>query len=143
MFFGEYSHNLDAKGRVHIPSKFRDALGEGFIVTKGVGGCLFVFSREEWNNFSSKLKELPISDVAVQSFTRMLFASANEGEIDKQGRTLLPQRLRDHIKAVKEVTVVGVNTRVEIWSKEGWDEYNDSAYEQYEETLAKLAQLGI
>ncbi|MEG0833816.1 MAG: division/cell wall cluster transcriptional repressor MraZ [Christensenellaceae bacterium] len=143
MLIGEYSHNLDAKGRVFMPSKFRDDLGDNFIVTKGVGKCLFVFSKDEWTNFSQKLKVLPISDVAAQSFTRMLFASACECEGDKQGRILLPQRLRTHIGAVKETVIIGVMTRAEIWSKEGWEEYNASAYNDYEQTLAKLAELGI
>ncbi|MEG0256872.1 MAG: division/cell wall cluster transcriptional repressor MraZ [Christensenella sp.] len=143
MLIGEYTHNLDVKGRVFMPAKFRDDLGESFIVTKGVGKCLFVFSLEEWANFSGKLKDLPVADAPAQSFARMLFASACECEGDKQGRILLPQRLRDYIGVIKETVIIGVMTRAEIWSQEGWAEYNDSAYKDYEATLAKLAELGI
>ena len=121
MLIGEYTHNIDAKGRIFMPAKFRDDLGESFIVTKGVGKCLFVFSSEEWENFAGKLKGLPISDVAAQSFTRMLFASACECEGDKQGRILLPQRLRDHIGVTKETVIIGVMTRAEICSNEVWE----------------------
>ncbi len=126
-----------------MPAKLRDDLGETFIVTKGVGKCLFVFGLGEWEAFAGKLKTLPIADTKAQSFARMLFASACECEGDKMGRILLPQRLRYHIGAQKELVIIGVMSRVEIWSREGWDEYNDSAYGDYEETLQKLAELGI
>lgn len=143
MLIGTYSHNVDAKGRVFMPAKLRDDLGESFIVTKGVGKCLFVFSLEEWEKFSGKLKDLPISNTAAQSFLRMLFANACECEPDKQGRILLPQRLRDYIGVIKEAVVTGVMTRAEIWSKEGWDAYCENSDNEYEETLEKLSELGI
>ena len=143
MLIGEYQHNLDAKGRIFVPAKFREDLGEGFLVTKGIGKCLFVFSKVEWNNFSEKLRQIPMTDTSSQSFISMLFASACECDPDKQGRILLPQRLRDFAKAQKEMVFIGVGSRAEIWAKEVWDEYNESAYEDYEATLEKLAQLGI
>ncbi|MGI6152884.1 MAG: division/cell wall cluster transcriptional repressor MraZ [Christensenellaceae bacterium] len=143
MLFGTYSHNIDAKGRMAMPAKLREELGDKFIVTKGVGKCLFVYSEEEWENFSNKLKDLPLSNAAAQSFARMLFANACECEPDKQGRILLPQRLRDFIGAVKEAVVTGVMNRAEIWSKDGWQAYCDNADEEYEQTMAQLAELGI
>jgi MraZ protein len=143
VLIGEYQHSVDAKGRVFMPAKFREELSENFLVTKGIGKCLFVFSNEEWKSFSDKLRQIPMTDTASQSFIRMLFASACECEPDKQGRILLPQRLRDFAQLQKDVIVIGVGSRAEIWSKENWDNYNDSAYQDYEETLARLAQLGI
>ena len=143
MLTGTFQHNLDAKGRVFMPAKLREKLGTSFLVTKGIGECLFVFSNEEWEAFADKLKIAPVTDVAAQSFLRMLFANACECEPDKQGRILLPQRLRNHIKAEKELVIIGVGRRAEIWSADGWDRYNETTYEDYEETLAKLAELGI
>ena len=143
MLTGTYQHNLDAKGRVFMPAKFREKLGESFLVTKGIGECLFVYSNEEWEAFADKLKIAPITDVAAQSFLRMLFEKACECEPDKQGRILLPLRLRNHIKAEKELVIIGVGRRAEIWSEEGWNRYNEVTYADYEETLAKLAELGI
>ena len=143
MLIGEYQHSIDAKGRVFMPSKFREELGENFLVTKGIGKCLFVFSKDEWKNFADKLKQIPMTDISSQSFIRMLFASACECETDKQGRILLPQRLRDFAQLAKDMVVIGVGSRAEIWSKDNWDGYNQNAYDDYEATLAKLAQLGI
>lgn len=143
MLIGEYQHSIDAKGRVFMPAKFREELGENFLVTKGIGKCLFVFSFEEWKKFAEKLKLIPMTDTSSQSFIRMLFASACECEPDKQGRILLPQRLRDFAELLKDAVVIGVGSRAELWSSENWDKYNEGAYEDYEATLAKLAQLGI
>jgi MraZ protein len=143
MLIGTYNHNLDAKGRVFMPAKLREGLGEHFIVTKGVGRCLFVFSLEEWERFSEKLKNVPISNVAAQNFLRMFFANACECESDKQGRILIPQRLREYIAAEKEAVITGVMNRVEIWAKEGWEAYSERSDSEYEETLAQLAELGI
>ena len=143
MLIGEYSHNLDAKGRVFMPAKFREELGEKFIASRGIGKCLFVFSEESWSEFTGKLKTIPITDQKAQVFLRMLFASATECEPDKQGSILLPARLREYAGMDKEVVAIGVMSRVELWSKEAWDDYNAAASDDYEETLAKLAELGI
>lgn len=143
MLIGEYSHNLDPKGRVFIPAKFREELGEKFIVSRGIGKCLFVFSLDAWMEYASKLKNIPVTDVSSQTFLRMLFASACECEPDKQGRILLPQRLRDYAGMEKEVVAIGVMSRVELWAKDEWESYNAGALEGYEKTLSKLAELGI
>jgi MraZ protein len=126
-----------------MPSKLREDLGVKFIVTRGIGSCLYVFSLEEWQNFSSKLKSLPLTDRSAQDFLRMLFASACECEPDKQGRILLPQRLRDHAHISGEAVVIGVMSRVEIWSKEDWAKYNERSANDYDETLKQLSLLGI
>ena len=143
MLIGEYQHGIDTKGRVFIPAKLREDLGEKFIISKGIGNCLFVFPATEWANFSSKLRTLPIADKAAQGFLRMLFASACECELDKQGRTLIPQRLREFAGIKEEAVVIGVMSRAEIWSKENWDAYNEGQAGDFEDTLAKLTELGI
>ncbi|MBQ9942477.1 MAG: division/cell wall cluster transcriptional repressor MraZ [Christensenellaceae bacterium] len=143
MLIGEYSHNLDPKGRVFIPAKFREELGEKFIVSRGIGQCLFVFAENAWIELAGKLKSIPITDQKAQVFLRMLFASACECEPDKQGRILLPARLREYAGFQKEVVAIGVMSRVELWAAETWDSYSAASGEDYEETLQKLAELGI
>lgn len=143
MLIGQYDHSLDAKGRVFIPSKFRDELGEKFIVTRGIGKCLFVFSSEVWTEFAAKLRTVPITDQKAQVFLRMLFASACECDTDKQGRINLPARLISYAGFDKEVTAIGVMSRVELWAKEAWTEYSEQESEDFDATLAKLAELGI
>lgn len=143
MLIGEYAHNLDPKGRVFVPAKFREELGENFIVTRGIGKCLFVFSKDAWVELAQKMKTIPITDQSSQVFLRMLFASASECEPDKQGRILLPGRLREYAEMEKEITAIGVMSRVELWSEKNWAEYNRHANDEYEATLTKLAELGI
>ena len=143
MLIGEYQHSVDEKGRVFMPSKLREDLGSKFIATRGIGRCLFVFSQEEWMNFSTKLRSLPMTDRSAQDFLRMLFASACECEPDKQGRILLPQRLREHAHIAGDAVIIGVMSRVEIWSKEDWAAYNEQSSKEYEDTLKQLSQLGI
>lgn len=143
LLIGEYSHSLDPKGRVFMPAKFREELGEKFIVSRGIGKCLFVFEQNVWMEFAQKLKSIPITDQKAQVFLRMLFASACECEPDKQGRILLPARLRDYAGFTKEVVAIGVMSRVELWAAESWKEYNEQSSEDYESTLEKLAELGI
>jgi len=143
LLIGEFQHNVDQKGRLFVPAKFREELGETFVITRGIGACLFVFSNEEWVNFSKKLRALPMTDRRAQDFLRMLFAGACECEPDKQGRILLPQRLREHAGIEKEVVVIGVMSRMEIWAKTNWDTYNENTYSDFEETLMKMSELGI
>lgn len=138
MFMGEYQHTVDAKGRLIIPAKFREGLGERFIATKGLENCLFVFSEKEWEAFGAKLKELPMASGSARQFTRILFSGATECELDPQGRILLPANLRQYAGIDKEAVVVGVSTRVEIWSKQGWEEYCQKAEESFAETAEKL-----
>ena len=143
MLISTYTHSMDAKGRVFMPAKFREELGENFIISQGIGKCLFVFSQESWLEFAGKLKNVPITNKEAQHIARLLFASACECIPDKQGRILIPQRLRDFAEMADEVVANGAMTRVELWSKKCWDEYLDEARSGYEEALEKLAEFGI
>ena len=141
MFMGEYNHTLDAKGRLIVPSKFRDKLGEQFVVTKGMDGCLFVFGEDEWNVFEEKLSSLPMMNKETRQFTRFFLAGASQVEIDKSGRILLPQVLREFADITKEAVFVGVGNRAEIWSKERWD--GASTYDDMENLTKVMSELGI
>ena len=143
MLIGSYAHTLDPKGRVFVPAKFRDDLGEKFMLSQGSGKCLFVFSAEAWEKFVAKLTTLPLADRRAQSFFRLLCASATECDTDKQGRVVIPQRLREYAGLEKDVLVNGVVNRAEIWSKENWDDFSEAANDGFEETLEKLMELGI
>ena len=126
MFMGEHQHSIDDKGRLTIPSKFREALGATFIVTRGLDNCLFIYPMSEWSILEQKLKALPLMKSDARAFTRFFFSGATECELDKQGRVNLPKHLCEYAKLDKECMVLGVSSRVEIWSKETWAGY----YEQ-------------
>lgn len=138
MFMGEYQHSVDAKGRLIIPAKLRDGLGERFIATKGLENCLFVFPVKEWEAFGEKLKALPLASGAARAFTRLFFSGATDCELDPQGRILLPANLREYAGIDKDCVIVGVSARVEIWAREKWEEYCQKAEESFEETAEKL-----
>lgn len=128
MFMGEYNHTIDQKGRLIVPAKFREELGEQFVVTKGLDGCLFVYGDEEWHEFETKLKSLPLTNSDARRFTRFFLAGADLALVDKQGRISIPQVLREYAGLEKDVVLAGVGSRVEIWSKNRWDgmeEYGD------------------
>ena len=127
MLIGEYQHNIDQKGRVIVPVKFREDLGELFYVTKGLDGCLFVLSPEEWARLQEKIKAMPISK--ARGLQRFFFSGAAEVEPDKQGRILLPQPLRDHAKLSKDITFIGASSRAEIWDTQHWNEFNSTLTE--------------
>ena len=141
MFMGEYNHTIDTKGRLIIPSKFREALGEEFVVTKGLDGCLFVFDNNEWSAFESKLKTLPITNKDARKFVRFFLAGAASVEVDKQGRILVPGVLREFSKLLKDVVLIGVGSRVEIWSKKRWE--GTATYEDMDEIAEHMAELGL
>jgi len=143
LFYGEYQHTVDPKGRVIIPSKFREGLGDKFIITKGLDSCLFVYSCTEWINLENKLKSLPFTDKDVRAFVRFFFAGANECEVDKQGRILIPQNLREYAGLNKDIYVIGVSTRVEIWDKQRYEEYNSDQNISPDIIAQKMVQLGI
>ena len=128
MLLGEYSHQVDDKGRFRLPARLKSALGDDFVLTKGTDGCLFVFSAEEFNShFRDKLRDVSIADKEAHKPLRQLFSSASQPECDNQGRVMLPQNLRDYAGIVKNIVTVGVGTRAEIWDAEKWDEYNKNA----------------
>lgn len=119
-FTGEYTHSIDQKGRLIIPSKFRELLGEKFVVTKGMDGCLWIFSSKSWDEFANNLHNLQSSNANVRKIKRYFFAGATETETDKQGRILLPQSLRAHAKLEKDVVLAGVSDKIEIWDADEW-----------------------
>lgn len=120
MFTGEYNHTVDTKGRLIVPSLYREQLGASFVVTKGLDGCLFVYSAEEWNKLEEKLANLPLTNQSARKFSRFLHAGAVFCETDKQGRILLPANLREFSGIVKEAVLIGNGNHVEIWSAENW-----------------------
>lgn len=143
MLLGEYNHNLDVKGRVSVPAKFRDDLGSTFIVTKGLDNCLFAYSKEEWKTFETKLKALPMTNTNARNFVRFFFSGATECEIDKQGRINIPQNLREYASLKKDVSIIGVSTRVEIWDKEKWENYTSPENMDVDEIASQMSDLGI
>lgn len=141
MFMGEYNHTIDAKGRLIIPSKFREILGDAFVVTKGLDGCLFVYDNEEWKRFEEKLRSLPITNKEARQFVRFFLAGATEAEVDKQGRILIPNVLREFAELTKDVVLVGVGSRIEIWGRERFED--TATFEDMDEIAEHMAQLGL
>ncbi|MFC4387306.1 division/cell wall cluster transcriptional repressor MraZ [Gracilibacillus marinus] len=136
MFMGEYRHNIDEKGRIIVPSKFREDLGKQFVVTRGLDQCLFAYPLTEWRILEEKLKQLPLTKKDARAFTRFFFSGAIECELDKQGRINIPQTLRQYAHIVKECAVIGVSNRVELWAADKWDGF----VEESEESFADLAE---
>lgn len=142
MFMSEYNHTIDTKGRLIIPAKFRESLGQEFVVSKGMDGCLFVYANDDWNAFEQKLRELPkITNKQTRSFSRYFLAGAAQVELDKQGRILVPPHLREFAELDKDVVLVGVGDRVEIWSKEKWDAINEEV--DMDDITAAMEGLGL
>lgn len=142
MFIGEYQHAIDAKNRIIIPSKLREGLGNSFVITKGLDGCLYAYPMEEWKKLEDKLKSLPLTNKDARAFVRFFFSGAAEIEIDKQGRALIPQNLIEYAQIVKDIVSIGVSTRIELWSREKWIEYNEQNID-YEAIAEKMSELGI
>ena len=140
---GEFNHSIDAKGRLIIPSKFRDILGEDFVITKGLDGCLFLYPNNEWKIFEEKLRTLPLTNKNARTFTRFFLGSAVDGGLDKQGRVLISSALRTFAGLEKEVVLVGVLDRVEIWDKAKWDENNAVVEEDMDEIASQMEELGL
>ena len=143
MLIGEYEHSIDTKGRLIMPSKLKEDIGEKFVVTKGLDGCLFAFSQNEWLNFETKLKALPLSDRNARNFVRFFLSGATECELDKQGRFLIAGKLREVAKLDKDVTIIGAGTRIEIWDKTKWEEHNSEENLSIEEIEQNMEDLGI
>lgn len=140
MFMGQYNHTIDAKGRLIVPAKYREQLGEAFVITNGNDGCLNIYTEEAWEAVLEKLQLLPNSrDKRV--LTRKLVSQANTVEVDKQGRILIPPTLRDHAGLTKDVIFAGANDKIEVWDKDKWDEVN--AVDDYDDIAERLADLGL
>ena len=143
MLLGEYNHTIDEKGRLIIPAKFRNDLGENVVICKGLEGCLFVYSQEEWESFVNELKSLPRMNKDARIFQRYFFGSANELTYDTQGRVLVPPSLRKDAGLEKEVTLVGVQDRVEIWDKDLWEERSEVSEEELDAIADRMESIGI
>ena len=143
MFMGEFQHTIDGKGRLIVPAKFRETLGDKFVATKGLDNCLFVYPLGEWQALEQKLKSLPFTRADARAFVRFFFSGATECEIDKQGRILLPANLREYAKLDKDVVVLGVSSRVEIWSADEWSKYSSEAEATYEEIAEKIVDFDL
>lgn len=141
MFLGDYSHTLDDKGRLFVPSRFREELGEVFVATTGLDACIFIYPMEEWKNIEQRLRSLPLNHPEARAFLRTFFSGATEMTCDKQGRVVIPQKLRDYAHLNRDCEFIGVGNRAEIWSAEVWQQYNTanaSGFSKLAESLGDL-----
>lgn len=141
MFIGEYQHNLDAKGRIIIPSRFRDELNTSFILTRGLDGCLTIYSLEQWEKMFVEINKLPTTKKAARQYVRMLTSTATECVLDNQGRIQIPSFLSKPVNIQKECVVIGANDHIEIWDKATWDNYYLEASENFEDVAENLSDL--
>lgn len=141
MFMGEYHHNIDEKSRIIMPSKFRYDLGETFVITRGIDSCLFVYPKETWNNITNKLNELSFTKKDVRSFQRFFLSAATICEFDKQGRINISSPLASYASLTKECVIIGVNDRIEIWSKENFDKFLNESMENVTEIAEHLFEV--
>ena len=147
MFMGEYQHSLDKKGRLIIPSKFREILTEKyeekFVITRGLDNCLFLYPPDEWREVERKIKALSMVKRESRAFKRFLISGAVECVLDKQGRIMIPSNLRQHARIERDVVLIGVSEKIEIWSKEIWQTYSKKAEESFEEIAQGLGEFQI
>ena len=143
MFIGEFSHNLDQKGRMAVPVKFRKDLASGAVITRGIDKCLFVYSKSEWEVLADKLAKLPLVQANSRAFARLMFSGAVNAELDGQGRVLVPDYLREYAGLKKQVIVAGLFNRLEIWDKTVWQDYKNKTERDSGEIAEKLSELGI
>ncbi len=143
MLLGEYKHNLDTKGRLAIPVKFREKLAGGAIITRGLDNCLFVFAMKEWEALAAKLTALPLAQANSRAFARLMLAGASDVELDSQGRILVPDYLRKYAGLEKQAVVAGLYNRIEIWDSAEWEKYKQKTESASDEIAEKLGELGI
>lgn len=143
MFIGEYSHNLDDKGRLAVPVKFRRDLSKGAVVTRGLDNCLFVYTKTEWEKLATKLAGLPISQANSRAFSRLMLAGAMDVEIDKQGRMVLPEYLRTFAELKKAVVIAGLYNRLEIWDTAKWSHYKGQTEAESGSIAERMGELGV
>lgn len=141
MFMGEYRHSLDTKNRLIVPSRFREELGETFVVTKGLDGCLNAYTMEQWHEIANKLNQLPDTKKAVRQYKRHIMSKASECTTDSQGRIALPKNLVDSVNIEKKCVVIGADDHVEIWAETAWDQYDLEADESFEDAAEALSEL--
>ena len=145
MFMGEYTHSIDAKGRIILPADFRQELGVSFVITKGLDKCLFLYGQQAWEELAAKLRALPLVKPEARAIVRFFFSGARTLEGDKQGRFLIPANLRNHAEIVlkEDVILTGVDNRIEVWSKDNWNSYSSEVEPDVTSIAASLAELGI
>ena len=143
VFIGEYQHSIDVKGRIAVPAKFRGNLAKGAVVTKGLDQCLFLYPKQEWKKLADKLANLPISKANSRAFSRLMLAGAMEVDIDKQGRMLVPEYLRQYAGMDKQVIVVGLYNRLELWDSAKWDSYKQDTEAKSGDIAEALDDLGV
>lgn len=143
MFIGEYNHNIDDKGRLAIPVKFRNALSKGAVVTRGLDNCLFLYPKKEWEKLAEKLAALPISQANSRAFARLMLAGAMDVELDKQGRAVLPEYLRAFANIKKNTVIAGLYNRLEIWDEELWKKYKGQTEAESGAIAERMAELGV
>ncbi|WP_125762665.1 division/cell wall cluster transcriptional repressor MraZ [Companilactobacillus hulinensis] len=138
MFMGEFHHTIDSKGRIIIPAKFRKEIGDIFVITRGMDGCLFGYSMAQWGKLEAQLDKLPLTKKDARAFTRFFYSAAAEVEFDKQGRVNLSTSLTEFAKLKKNCVVVGVSDRIEIWDEDKWTEFSQQAEDNFEEISEKM-----
>ena len=143
MFIGEFRHNLDTKGRVAVPVKFRGELKGGAIITRGLDRCLFIFTAKEWEGLASKLIALPLAQANSRAFVRLMLAGAMDVEFDTQGRILIPDYLRRYAGLKKEAVIAGLYNRLEVWDSDVWNQYKEKTEASSDEIAERLGELGI
>ena len=143
MFIGEYKHNLDAKGRLAVPAKFRGLLKKGAVVTRGLDNCLFLYPKDQWKKIAKKLADLPISQAKARAFSRLMLAGAMDVDFDNQGRITLPEYLRKFAGLEKKTVIAGLYDRLEIWDDNKWDKYKQGTENESAEIAEALGDLGI
>jgi MraZ protein len=143
MFIGEYSHNLDDKGRMAVPAQFRRDLSKGAVVTRGLDNCLFLYTKTEWEKLAEKLANLPISQSNTRAFSRLMLAGAMDVEMDKQGRVILPEYLRSFAGIKKNLVIAGLYNRLEIWDQELWNTYKKQTEVESGAIAEKMGELGV
>ncbi len=143
MLMGEFRHALDSKGRLIIPAKLREKLGERFVLTRGLDGCLFGYPMSNWETLEEKLQKLPLAKRDARTFVRFFYSAATECEYDKQGRINIPKSLQEHAALSKVCVIVGVSERIEIWSQERWQEISQKAEEDFDEIAENMIDFGF
>ena len=143
MFMGEYRHSIDTKGRLIIPAKFRDGLAGKCVLTRGLDGCLFGYHMEASQILDEMLNQLTLTKRDARAFVRFFYSAATESEFDKQGRVNIPQSLRTHAGVDKKCVIVGVSNRFEIWSEDRWQEFSDSAEENFDDIAENMIDFGL
>ena len=143
MFMGEYHHSLDSKGRIIVPAKFRQDLGNTFVLTRGMDGCLFGYPMKQWEKLEGQLDKLPLSKKDARAFVRFFYSAATETEVDKQGRVNISSPLVDYAKLGKNCVIAGVSDRIEIWDEDKWNEVSKSAEENFDEISEKMIDFDL